>query len=143
MPCYSVGTMTDVDADNGQWITIREAIIHFGKGERTIHRWMKIGRLETKKVGHRTYVKVTDYQPTVETETTEETPPNVEKLQAQVEKLQTVNDILTEQIADIKADRDNWRGQAAALTAQNQMLIEAETSTKPAETGKKPWWKFW
>jgi len=120
--------MTDRPA--GRWLPIQEAVSHFGKSERTLYRWSDAGKIETKLEDNRTLVFVPDPEPDPD-----KVPPEVVKLQSQVDLLQTKLDILTSQLADVQKDRENWvdvvKGLTKAVNDQQKLLMAA--TTKPED----------
>jgi len=109
--------MTDRPA--GRWLPIQEAVVHFGKSERTLYRWADAGKIETKLDDNRTFVFVPDPEPDPAAVN-----PEVVKLKTEVDALQTKIDELKSQLTDVKADKErwikeaeDWKNQARALSA--------------------------
>ena len=127
------------DTSSGRWISINEAVTYFNRSERTIRRWIKINKIQSKREKKRIYILVPNDQIDTNRQLSDASD-NIDKLQAELEKLQAINEILSGNLTDAKEDRDYWRNQAGALTAlvENQRKqIEATTSLQ------RPWWKFW
>lgn len=105
-----------------RWVSVQEAAGLLGKSERTIRRWVDTDKLAHRREGRRVYVNVTDYAPLEMTE------PDVQDLQAQVDKLAAVNELLS---------IENERLWSTIATLTTHKAIEA-----PKERGR-PWWMFW
>lgn len=48
-----------IDREPGRWVTMPEAVAHFGRSERTLRRWMDRGQLRHKNEGGRALVFIT------------------------------------------------------------------------------------
>jgi len=140
------------EVTGSEWVTVTEAVKLLGKSERTIRRWMAKGRLPSRSEGRSVLVDVTGERqaqrhdtPVIEPDTDrlEELSESIKKLysrvqrltkerdrlKADLEMLAIQRDTLEVRLQETQEERDQWRGQAAALT-QNQRLLAERTGRR-------------
>jgi excisionase family DNA binding protein len=128
-------------------LTLGQAARLTGLGKTTLARAIKAGRLSASRTETGSYqidaselARVYPFPaPGTETDATAETVAATSAavhqatvaLEAQIETLRQVGDLLREQLADVKQDRDQWRSQAERLAAL----------TDQRERQQRSWWK--
>ena len=123
--------------DNERWIKITDAVGTYGKSERTIRRWVRQGKLESKTERGKLYVIAPDFMPDLRQ--AKKGMPDIQELLAKIQKLEMDVEAKQALIDQITSERDFLRQAHAASLSQIQNLIEAQTKEK---SGKK-WWRFW
>ena len=123
--------------DNEQWVTVSEAVGIYGKSERTVRRWVREGKLQSKTERNKLYVLAPDFAPDLRQ--AKKGAPDIQELQVKIEKLEMDVEAKAAIIEQLTGERDFLRQAHAASLSQIQILIEAETEKK---SGKK-WWRFW
>lgn len=120
-----------------RWGTVAEAVGHYKKTERTIRRWVEVGRLESKDQGGQLFVKLAG-EPEAGAPSAgqgEASPAAVQiaELRAQVSAQKALIEQLT-------SERDFLRQALASAMSSQQKLIEA--GGQGAAGGRRWWWPW-
>ena len=102
-----------------KWVTIKEATRTTGKADRTIRRPVAAGKIPHKHDGRRVLVIIA-------------------RSKAEMARMSREGTRLEETPQLARQELEDWKGQVAALTADQQKQIEVVTEEK-----SRHWWKFW
>jgi excisionase family DNA binding protein len=135
-------------------VTLGEASRLTGLGKTTIQRSIKAGRLSATRTEagsyqidaaelHRVYPIPTPVDATVSETHREEqdaTPEVTPLLEAQINALRQVSELLRQQLDDIREDRDDIREDRDRWRAQAERLALPAPAT-PVASRSRPWWR--
>ena len=119
----------------GHWRTITEAATELGRSERTIRRWLESGRVDVDRTKTPLRVNIAD-----ELRTVAETKPDLDRLQADIARLEAV-------LEQVISERDHLRqalDMSQTLLDQQQRLTTTLTGQRLISApGQRRWWQFW
>ncbi len=110
-----------------KWISVQEAAGILGKSSKTIRRWIKAGKLRHKREGRRVYVVIEGTEGGTTIQTDGGTSVQTSKMAALTAKVEFQREL----IDHLRRDLDDWKSQAAALTAlatDQRKQIEAQAA---------------
>ena len=99
---------------DGKWMTVPDAARLLGKSERTIHRWIDAGKLDTDRAGPRLLVQV----PGEIGQATPSDKVTIAVLEARVQALEAL-------VQELSTDKQAWMRQAHMLAAGGSRQLEA------------------
>ena len=119
-----------------KWLTVQQAVAHYSKSERSIRRWCREGRFQTRHEKGRLLILVPDFEPGAEQAQAE-----INALLARIDQLELDNEAKKALIEQLSGERDYLRQAHMASLAQIQLLVEGQSEAK-GEAKKRKWWQF-
>ena len=118
-------------------MTIKEAAAHHGVSDKTIRRWIKIGRLNAEQINGRWHVQLDTQQDSVQDTDPPNDPPDVQTSEpnsALVDQMQSEITHLRDQLQGRDTQIDHLTQLLAMQTNQNTLLVEQLNPPPPPRT---------
>ena len=121
-----------------KWVTMSQACLTFGVSRRTLTRWIKQRKIESKLDGNRRLIQVshtgTDVSQDKPKGETQEGQDVSDMSQALIDQLKSENEYLRQELKDARERSDTIIMQLTRQLEQSQLMLEAH---------KEPFWRRW
>ena len=121
-----------------KWVTMSQACLILGVSRRTLTRWIKQRKIESKLDGNRRLIQVshtgTDVSQDKPKGETQEGRDVSDMSQALIDQLKSENEYLRQELKDTRERSDTIIMQLTRQLEQSQLMLEAH---------KEPFWRRW
>jgi len=123
-----------------KWLTVADAGHALGMAERTLRRHISEGKIKSKMENGRRLVLVEEAE--------SDMPKDMPMAEALLERIQTENEHIKQQLSEKDKQIEKLQGQLEATTERHDMIVmqltrQLEQSQRLLEFHKEPWYRRW